>query len=425
MVEGRILVEDAVLQIGQAGRRVDPQLVAQHGSQLMEGRERLGVPSLPVQRQHQLAARALAERMARHQGSQLPGDVAMAAERELGVDPVFDGEQPELVEVCGRGRGERLRELPERRPAPKRTRGGEALGRRIGVAVGERLAPLLAQPLEPQQVDGLRRDLDPVARRARLQRPARQNLAKLGDVDVHHLHRRGGHALAPQRVDERIDRHGPVRLEQQAGEQRALALPAGGHGLAAVHDLKRAEEPVLRPVVRELHGPMPDARLVERRHRLRIARPASHDTTVPGCRRRRHGAASRPRCGLPHRSRRPEDLLGLTVWHGRRANQTTRDWCDEGPLLRQCRDLGILGASSRSALAEMVTGSRGDTFVSAAGRPQRRPPCHERRSLRRGADDDFRRRTASVSQAQPQTTGTDEDQASAGAQFGPTALLHP
>ena len=32
---------------------------------------------------------------------------------------------------------------------------------------------------------------------------------------------------------------------------------------------------------------------------------------------------------------------GSTVWHGRRADQTTRDWCDEGPLLRQCRDLGI------------------------------------------------------------------------------------
>ena len=201
---------------------------------------------------------------------QLPGDVAMAAERELRVDPVLDGEQPELVEVCGRGRGERLRELTERGPAPERARGREALGRRGGVAVGQRLAALLAQPLEPQQVDGLRRDLEPVARRARLQRPARQDLAELRDVDVHHLHRRGGHALAPQRVDERIDRHGPVRLEQQAGEQRALALPAGGHGLAAVHDLQRAEEPVLRPVVRELHGRMP------RREPRRAPSPAPH-----------------------------------------------------------------------------------------------------------------------------------------------------
>ena len=204
--------------------------------------------------------------------------------------------------MCGRGRGERLRELPERGPAPERARGGEALGRRVGVAVGQRLAALLAQPLEPQQVDGLRRDLEPVARRTRLQRPARQDLAELRDVDVHHLHRRGGHALAPQRVDERIDRHGPVRLEQQAGEQRALALPTGGHGHAAVHDLQRAEEPVLRPVVRELHGRMPDVSLGERLHRLRIAHPARHDTTVPGCRWRRHGAVPRPRCGLPHRS---------------------------------------------------------------------------------------------------------------------------
>ena len=123
MVEGRILVEDAVLQLGEAGRRVDPQLVAERGSQLLEGRERLGVPSLPVQRQHQLAAEALAQRVARHEGLQLPRDVAMAAERELRVDPVLDGEQPQLVEVRGRGRGERLRELRRARArARARTR---------------------------------------------------------------------------------------------------------------------------------------------------------------------------------------------------------------------------------------------------------------------------------------------------------------
>ena len=209
--------------------------------------------------------------------------------------------EPELVEVCGRGRGERLRELTERRPAPERARRREALGRRGGVAVGQRLAALLAQPLEPQQVDGLRRDLEPVARRARLQRPARQDLAELRDVDVHHLHRRGGHALAPQRVDERIDRHGPVRLEQQAGEQRALALPAGGHGLAAVHDLQRTEEPVLRPVVRELHGRMRSRRASGSAFTgsALLALGTTRRSQAAGW--RRHGAVSRPRCGFPHR----------------------------------------------------------------------------------------------------------------------------
>jgi hypothetical protein len=48
MVEGRILVEDAVLQLGQARRWVDPQLVAERSAQLLEGCERLGVASLPV-----------------------------------------------------------------------------------------------------------------------------------------------------------------------------------------------------------------------------------------------------------------------------------------------------------------------------------------------------------------------------------------
>ncbi len=56
------------------------------GLQLLEGRERLGVPSLPVEREHQLAARALAQRLARHERLQLRRDVRVAAEREVRVD---------------------------------------------------------------------------------------------------------------------------------------------------------------------------------------------------------------------------------------------------------------------------------------------------------------------------------------------------
>ena len=165
LVEGRILVEDAVLQLSEARRRIDSQLVAELGSQLLEDRERLGVPSLPVQRQHQLAAEALAERVARDEALQLLRDVAMRGRARAPRRPGPRRRASRSSSRCAaRRRGERLRELAERGPAPERARRGEALGRRDRVAVGERLAALLAQALEPQQVDRLRRDLEPVAR---------------------------------------------------------------------------------------------------------------------------------------------------------------------------------------------------------------------------------------------------------------------
>jgi hypothetical protein len=46
--------------------------------------------------------------MTRHEGLELPDELVIAAERELGIDPVLDGDEPELVVVCGRGRGKWL-----------------------------------------------------------------------------------------------------------------------------------------------------------------------------------------------------------------------------------------------------------------------------------------------------------------------------
>ena len=58
-------------------------------------------------------------------------------------------------------------------------------------------------------------ELEAVPRRPRLDQPARQPLAELGDEDLHHLGCSLWDVLAPEPVDEAIHRHDSARLEQQ------------------------------------------------------------------------------------------------------------------------------------------------------------------------------------------------------------------
>ena len=91
-----------------------------------------------------------------------------------------------------------------------------------GVPCCMRRFALEPQPLEPDEVDGRRIDLDRVTGRSRAEHPLGQDLTQLRDVDLHHLLRRLGNLLAPEVVDEPLGRDRPVGVEQQAREQRAL-----------------------------------------------------------------------------------------------------------------------------------------------------------------------------------------------------------
>ena len=70
-------------------------------------------------------------------------------------------------------------------------------------------------------------------RRTRYQHAARKQLAQLRDVHVHHLHRAGRRVLAPEVLDQPIDRDPPVRVEQQARRSARCARPPSGTGTPA------------------------------------------------------------------------------------------------------------------------------------------------------------------------------------------------
>ena len=194
-----------------------------------------------------LATQPLALRVAGDERLELADEGVVGAGGEVGVDAVLQAREPQLLEVDALDGGERLGELGQRRAAPQHERLAKARRRRGGVAAGQQGAALVVHAPEADDVEGLRLELDRVARRPGHQHRRGQHLAELGDVDLHHLDRRLGGLLAPEVLDQALDAHGAVGVQEQPGQKRALLAPAQEEGRRAVADLERSEQP-------ELHG---------------------------------------------------------------------------------------------------------------------------------------------------------------------------
>ena len=88
----------------------------------------------------QLAAHPLAERMRGDERLELRHEPAVAAESEIGLDPLLQQREPELLEPRRLDCRERLEgELGERRPVPERERSVQPRGRGLEVAGGPRV----------------------------------------------------------------------------------------------------------------------------------------------------------------------------------------------------------------------------------------------------------------------------------------------
>jgi len=87
--ERRIVPEDRLLELAELGPRLDPEL----GDERLAGRavrvERVDLPPRPVEREHQLLARTVAQRVLRHERLELGNQLSVAAESEVGVDPLL------------------------------------------------------------------------------------------------------------------------------------------------------------------------------------------------------------------------------------------------------------------------------------------------------------------------------------------------
>src|SRR5579864_2258437 len=129
-VERAIMSEHGSLELLESRAEFDPELLYERGPSRAEGRERVGLPSRAVEREHQLDSEALAERLRGDKQLQLPDQLGMTSEREVGVDPPLEGREAQLLQPADRSLGERLAgQLAERRSAPEGKGRAESLGR--------------------------------------------------------------------------------------------------------------------------------------------------------------------------------------------------------------------------------------------------------------------------------------------------------
>ena len=158
----------------------------------------------------------------------------MAAGREVLLERPLDRGQPQLLQAADLEPCERLGgDVVERRPAPE----GERLARRtLGDELLEAARVDLARP-EPQLV------AVPAGDDLRAVAVARERLAQLGDVDLHHLRRRRRRLLAPQPVDQRLGGDGAALAEREHGEQRAWLPRADRDGLVVDARFHGSEKP--------------------------------------------------------------------------------------------------------------------------------------------------------------------------------------
>ena len=108
------------MKLLEGGRRLDPELLDQHPSGLLIHLESFRLAPASIQGEHELAARALAQWALAHDVLQLPDQLRSATKLELGVDPLLDGRQPQLLEPCRLVLGEAfVREVGQRLTAPE------------------------------------------------------------------------------------------------------------------------------------------------------------------------------------------------------------------------------------------------------------------------------------------------------------------
>ena len=103
--------------------------------------------------------------MLRGERLELGHERELTAERELGVDPLLDRREAQLLESLDLDSRERLElQIGERPPLPEALRGAQSLGGRGRVAGRERLPPGRDEPLEALEVELAGLDAEQVAR---------------------------------------------------------------------------------------------------------------------------------------------------------------------------------------------------------------------------------------------------------------------
>ena len=207
--------------------------------------ERLGLATGLVEREHQLAAQSLAERMLGHELLELADQLGAPAGSEVGVDPLLQRLQAQFLQPRDLLLRKRLvAELVEGRPLPQ----GERCAQRLGVAGRP---SFVEQALEHLDVELVGLDAQDVATPSGQKPPIAESAPKPQDVLLKNLRSRRGRTLTPERVDETLAGDDLVPVQKEQREQRSMPSAAEWDDVLAVGRLKRAQDSELhlcRPI---------------------------------------------------------------------------------------------------------------------------------------------------------------------------------
>ena len=219
-VQARVLAEDAQFELHQRGSRVDTELLDKRPAPALERVQRVGLPAAAIEREHQLAAQALAEQVLADERLELRHQVVMAAERQIGVDSILERGQPELIQPGDLALCEPLAvKIGQRFSAPERKRLAQARRPPDGIVAGPCLGD---QRLKAGKVDIARRDVQQIAGRARPDPIGAEQFAQVGDVAMQRGLRGPWRLLSPQRLDQLGARHQLAAAQEQQRQQRPL-----------------------------------------------------------------------------------------------------------------------------------------------------------------------------------------------------------
>lgn len=221
--QGRVRLEDALLEFAEAGPGVDAQFLRQEAAGVGVHREGLRLAAAAVQRQHEEFAQALPERVGRRQGRQFRDRLGVAALFEVEVEAGFEEDQAPLLQAGPLGLGVRAGDSGQGFAVPQveglvQERAGPAQ-----VARTPRLLRLRRQVLRDRQVQGaLAQAADGVAAGLADQDLGVQRLPQPGGVGADRGQGLGGRLGPPQRVDQFRRRGRTALAQQQCGQQGAL-----------------------------------------------------------------------------------------------------------------------------------------------------------------------------------------------------------
>jgi hypothetical protein len=213
-------VENGALERSQLLARIQAEALGQERASSVVRRERLDLALGVVEREHELAPQALAERLLGNETLELGDERSVTAERQLGIDPFFEGDEAKIVQPTGLVLDDASATgVCEGRAVPQGKGGSQAIRREPGSLARECVASVEVQPFESRRVDQLRVDVEHVARRPRYKRVFTEHRAKPGDVDPERPFRAPRRLAVPQFVDQSVARDDLARLDQEQGEE--------------------------------------------------------------------------------------------------------------------------------------------------------------------------------------------------------------